>query len=141
MSGTEGEGRRWQVATALIEDRRLGWAMVIGGVVYGLLSLSGWDLFPCPLKSLTGLPCPGCGMTRACHGVLQGDWEKVLKMNPFGPVFLLFWGVVAGGLLLPGGTRQRFTGWLGRVESFTRWPAWVLGGLLLYTLTRWFGLC
>lgn len=27
----------------------------------------------CPILSLTGIPCPGCGMTRACFAVLRGD--------------------------------------------------------------------
>jgi len=141
MSRAAGDGKRWQVAAALIEDRRLGWAMVLGGAVYGLLSLSGWVVFPCPFKTVTGLPCPGCGMTRACHAALHGDWAQVLKMNPFGPLLAVFWGVVTAGLLLPPGAREGFTGWLGRVESFTRWPAWALAALLFYTLTRWFGLC
>jgi hypothetical protein len=49
--------------------------------------------------------------------------------------------VVTLGLVLPPGARERFTATLGRVESFTRWPGWVLAALLFYTLTRWFGLC
>ena len=27
----------------------------------------------CPIRWLTGIPCPGCGMTRACLGLLFGD--------------------------------------------------------------------
>ena len=69
------------MATALIEDRRLGWAMVIGGGVYALISLPGWDIFPCPFKTVIGLPCPGCGMTRACQAALRGDWAMVLEMS------------------------------------------------------------
>ena len=134
MNGARGDGRRWQVATALIEDRRLGWAMVLGGAVYGLLSLSGWDVFPCPFKTVTGLPCPGCGMTRACGAALRGDWAQVLELNPFGPLFLAFWGVVTAGLLLPGGAGRRFAGWLGRIESFTRWPAWVMCRIVILHL-------
>jgi len=26
---------------------------------------------------------------------------------------------------------------LGRVERRTKWPLWVFGGLLIYSLTRW----
>jgi hypothetical protein len=37
--------------------------------------------FPsCPLKALTGIPCPFCGMTRGCiwfaHGYLKAAWES-----------------------------------------------------------------
>ncbi len=141
MSGGAGKGRRWQVASALIEDRRLGWAMVIGGAVYAVLSLPGWNIFPCPFKTVTTLPCPGCGMTRACHAALQGDWASMLRLNPFGPLFAVFWGLVGIGLVLPGRARRRYVEGLGRIELFTRWPAWILSAMLLYTLTRWLGIC
>jgi hypothetical protein len=129
------------VAAALVEDRRLGWAMVLGGAGYGLLCLAGGEWFRCPFRALTGLPCPGCGMTGACAAALRGDWRAVWQLNPFGPVFLLFWAVVGVGLVLPAAPRIRYTRVLGRLEAISRWPAWVLAGLLLYTLTRWFTIC
>ena len=64
MSEETEKGHRWQLASALIEDRRLGWGMMIGGAVFALLSLTGWNMFPCPFKTVTTLPCPGCGMTQ-----------------------------------------------------------------------------
>ncbi len=44
----------------------------------------------CPFRFLTGLPCPGCGMTRAfCH-LAHGHFITALQFNPFSPfVFLL----------------------------------------------------
>ena len=27
----------------------------------------------CPIRYVTGIPCPGCGMTRACLALLLGD--------------------------------------------------------------------
>ena len=50
--------------------------------------------FPqCLLHRLTGLHCPGCGMTRALHALLHGDFLAAFRFNPVGmilfPVFLL----------------------------------------------------
>jgi hypothetical protein len=36
-------------------------------------------------KWMTGLPCPGCGMTRACLHVLSGNFEEAFYYHP------LFW--------------------------------------------------
>ena len=37
----------------------------------------------CPMVSITGFPCPGCGMTRAVFGVLRGNFALAWKMHPF----------------------------------------------------------
>lgn len=49
----------------------------------------------CPFYNLTGLPCPGCGLTRAfvCFG--HGQWRESLHWHPLGwliyGIFLLLW--------------------------------------------------
>lgn len=37
---------------------------------------------PCPFHRLTGLHCPGCGSTRACHALLHGQLRQALAYNP-----------------------------------------------------------
>jgi len=130
-------GHRWELAAYLVRERALGSAMAGGGIVVAVLAGIGWDVWPCPFRQLTGLPCPGCGMTRACLAMLRGNWAAVWKFNPFGPVFALFWVVVVVGLLLPEPWRGRLVAILGRFERRTRWAAWVGAGLLIYSLTRW----
>ena len=36
----------------------------------------------CPFNFLFGIPCMGCGMTRACLAFLQGDILMALKYHP-----------------------------------------------------------
>lgn len=43
----------------------------------------------CPFRLLTGLPCPGCGLTRSWVYWLHGDWQAGLAANPFGIVLLV----------------------------------------------------
>lgn len=39
--------------------------------------------FPvCKWKSLTGIPCAGCGGTRALQSLMHGDWSGALLLNP-----------------------------------------------------------
>ena len=42
---------------------------------------------PCPILALTGIPCPGCGMTRAYLSLLQGDVAAAFSYNA------MFWAV------------------------------------------------
>lgn len=39
------------------------------------------DIPLCPVHALTGLDCPGCGMTRAVHALLAGDPLLAVRCN------------------------------------------------------------
>ncbi len=53
-------------------------------------------LLHCPLRALTGIPCPTCGMTRSFTAIAQGDLIQAVQQHLFGPVvFLLLVGVIA----------------------------------------------
>ncbi|RUM89711.1 MAG: hypothetical protein DSZ24_00515 [Thermodesulfatator sp.] len=49
----------------------------------------GSKLVFCPFKRVTGLPCPGCGMTRAFWALSGFKIKEALLLNPFS-IFLLF---------------------------------------------------
>jgi len=40
----------------------------------------------CMFKSAVGLPCPGCGMTRACLAALRLDFSRAFVMHPLFPL-------------------------------------------------------
>lgn len=37
---------------------------------------------PCPLRTLTGIPCPLCGSTRGVIAAIHGDLGHALSLNP-----------------------------------------------------------
>jgi len=42
------------------------------------------DGYPCCLfHSLTGLWCPGCGVTRGFYAFVHGEYLETVRMNPF----------------------------------------------------------
>ena len=41
----------------------------------------------CPIRLLTGISCPGCGMTRALGALLRLDFSLAFEMHPL--IFLL----------------------------------------------------
>lgn len=44
----------------------------------------------CPAVLITGLPCPGCGMTRAFIRLLHLDFAGAWQMHPFVYLFMIF---------------------------------------------------
>ncbi len=38
----------------------------------------------CPVKLVTGYPCPSCGTTRSITALLHGDVVQAFMINPFG---------------------------------------------------------
>ena len=74
----------------------------------GGLLLAGalWRVSPvhpplaCPLRTLTGIPCPFCGMTRAVVAGMHGDLVASLRFNPAGVlvIALAIFAVVSGRL-------------------------------------------
>lgn len=43
----------------------------------------------CPLRRLTGIPCPGCGLSRSFMAIARGDFDEALRMHLFGPVLFV----------------------------------------------------
>lgn len=59
---------------------------VLAGLVLSVLLF--WRAgIGCPIRYATGVPCPGCGMTRAWLSVLHGDLAAAFAYHP------LFWAV------------------------------------------------
>jgi hypothetical protein len=43
----------------------------------------------CPVRAVTGFPCPACGLTRSWRAALHGDPAASLRFHPLGIVALL----------------------------------------------------
>lgn len=54
-----------------------------------LVIISGSDSF-CYIKIVTGIPCPGCGMTRALFSFLSLEFSKAFFYHPLFPLVLIF---------------------------------------------------
>ena len=69
------------------QSLRIGAIGLVGAAV-------AWPFVPhppiaCPLRAATGIPCPLCGMTRACVAALHGHLGPSLAFNPGGIIVVL----------------------------------------------------
>lgn len=45
------------------------------------------DVLPlCLVRRVLGIPCPGCGMTRALSHLARGEWRAALALHPLAPL-------------------------------------------------------
>ena len=79
----------------------------------------GRRLFLCPLRAITGIPCPLCGGTTAAISLARGEVGEALVANPFAVVGAAI--VVLAPMLYWSGVRWR----TGRATLL------VVGGLLV----------
>lgn len=76
---------------------------IASGMLLLIARIYPFDRFPlvhCPLKEVTHIPCPACGMTRAFVRATHFDWAGAIHVSPLGFVLaLLACGAVVYGLL------------------------------------------
>ncbi len=56
-------------------------------IIYNLLTRYFFHAF-CPMVIITGLPCPGCGMTRAVWYLMTGQLSRSFAMHPLAGLWL-----------------------------------------------------
>lgn len=72
-----------------------------GAALIGYFNPTTAGFFPvCPLFKLTGILCPGCGLTRGFHALFHGDILTALHFNALLPIFALAFGFVFVSLVL-----------------------------------------
>lgn len=75
-------------------------ATIVAGLVIGAVGPQSWRTAittsgpGCPFRSLTGIDCPFCGMTRATVALGEGRWHDALALHPLAPVVLIGVGVL-----------------------------------------------
>jgi hypothetical protein len=108
-------------------------AMAAGVAAVWYFEPSTAGFFPaCPLYSMTGFACPGCGMTRGFHAMFHGDIVGALDFNALIPLVAIFFGYWFLSLVL--------TAFRGRGFGFGKMSAGLVGStfflLLVFGIVR-----
>lgn len=106
-------------------------AIVISSVAAVLLVFD-WPI--CPTKNFLGIPCPGCGMTRALRAFLLGRWSAALVLHPLVFPFVALVTMEAFRALFgqnPGRSVRLWGVWM--------WGAFTVALVATWAVRLWFG--
>jgi hypothetical protein len=120
----------------LLRDRRFG-SLLTGALTLNVIAvalhLPSWE---CAFFRATGLPCPGCGLTRACLLLLRGEVQASVTFHAFAPIFVMLIALLIFCTLLPRTVTGPFIDKAETLERQTGITIIILAGLILYWLAR-----
>lgn len=122
--------------SSLIKHRRS--CLAISGAVGLHLTLVTFNLpsWQCPIRSALGVPCPGCGLSRATIEIAHGDWQKALTIHAFAPIAVLALTILLVAIFLPKSVRVRLGNRLEKIERQSGSTVLLLSAFLIYWLVR-----
>ena len=75
----------------IILDIKKFWGIIAAFLLYDLVTHMIFHQF-CPMVIITGIPCAGCGMTRAFFYLLTGHPQRAMTYN----AGVIIWGIAIG---------------------------------------------
>ncbi|MDX2035002.1 MAG: DUF2752 domain-containing protein [Blastocatellia bacterium] len=130
------ETLRTPVFASLMKNRTAAIAVSAFGAAQAAMLLVGGPAWQCSLRTTIGVPCPGCGLSRAVVLFLRGEWPAALEMHAYGPVLVFSLLLLFLAAVLRGGPRTRLIAAVESVERRTALSGILLVGLVIYWLVR-----
>ena len=120
-----------------LRNRSTGLIVIGAATVHSLLVILGLPSWECPFRHQLGIPCPGCGLSRAFSALWHGDWQSAFAYHALAPFFVLALLIIGIFAIFPE-SKQR-TEWMGtiaKIENKTGITALFLILLVVYWLQR-----
>jgi Protein of unknown function (DUF2752) len=117
--------------------RLLAFGLLAGTLLLPFLAFD-WVTAPgslvlCPLRAVTGVPCPSCGLTRALAHLERGHLAEAVRLHPFAPLLFLLVLALAAMLAFELVARRTVIG----NPLRNRRDVWLLfAGLLIFQVVR-----
>src|ERR1043166_1711720 len=124
------------VLSPILHDRRLSSVSSAAAALQVLLTFLHFPGWPCPLLSAVGIPCPGCGLSRATLFLIHGEWKESLVMHAFAPLLVFSLVLIAFSAIAPKAVVERMANHTEAVERYSGLTTFLLVGLIVYWLAR-----
>ena len=79
-----------EIRKRILRVARVAALFVCAGLLYAVIVKMLGRGIPCVFHDITGLRCPGCGMTHAMTALLRLDFSAFIQANLFAPVIIIF---------------------------------------------------
>ena len=128
----------------MLSRKRRIYSFFIGLIILGyswivLIFFSGIksEIIVCPIKTVTGFPCPSCGSTRAVFKILRGEFLEAIYINPLG-ILLIILAFICPIWLIYDFLTKKETLWIfyNRFESFINQKKIAIP-LILLVIANW----
>lgn len=120
----------------LVRSRKLCLLLVAVAVVhFGLIRL-GLPSWKCPFRYGLGVPCPGCGLSRATIELLQGHFDHAFRIHAFAPIVVAVGGLMVSAIVLPKSQRFKLVRLIERIEQRTGFTIILICSFCAYWLIR-----
>jgi hypothetical protein len=139
VHGAEGSFKQGTAIPSAPGDRALAWATLLGLSAVFVISAI-WrpadepTIILCPFRAITGLLCPGCGMTRAFCALGHLEFRRAIHFNAISPVLFLSFAVMWVGAAATLLNFQKVRAAVSRL-----WPNSTAAVVILVLVMVWWG--
>jgi hypothetical protein len=120
----------------LLKRRKIVILLTAIVAVHLFMTQLGVVLWKCPVKSVLGFRCPGCGLSKAIVVLFHGNWQLAIREHLFAPFFVLGFLFMIAMVLLPVPLYQRVLNRMEWLEKKTGFFNAVMVGLVFYWAAR-----
>ena len=120
----------------MLRERAICLGLFGAGILLVTANMFGVSLWRCFFHDYTGMPCPGCGLTRGMSALARGDLAKAVAWHPFTPLFAFGAALMLTATVLPLGTRTRLADVVEAVERRTGITLILIGFFVAFGVWR-----
>jgi hypothetical protein len=120
----------------LLQNRRMIIVLITMAMLQVALTAARVSVWQCPLHSTLGVPCPGCGLTRAIVLFIQGHWQASISLHVFAPIVLAVGILLATGCALPARLQQKMVAHVTDFERRTGIAALLILSAIIYWILK-----
>ena len=105
------------ILATLLADRKIAAILSAAALFIVAMKMAGLAGWQCPVDTVIGRSCPGCGLTRALVALVGGNWQAAVQLHLLAPVAAAAVATLATVAILPATQGRKIATAVALVES------------------------